>query len=436
MCVRAKLGITYYSSSDTSGRELEPGEIMSDTKTDAISIWKRQRKNWRLLSLRSIFNRFLQNLTVGYISIYINQLGASSLQLGYISSIATIGETLISAPLGWLQDKYSLRKIFLLGTIVPLVVSFLFASATNLTYIIPAMILSSVSFHAASCLTICDVSVRNEDRSTCKGICDGAFGIPSLFAPAVAAVIIGYFGGISVRGIRPLFWIQLLGGVLLYLLVLFSLKEIERPPIRSSYGVLGDYRDVFRSGRNIKKWILFSLVGSFSFHMMLPFTQLYAFQVKGADQYVVGLMTSAGMVVVALLSPLLGRVADRFGRKRMFYMLEPVYILSVLLLILAPSPAWLILASALGGFKMIAEFISLDPLQVELVPVEHRGRWRGILGLLGGLIAIPAPVIGALIWDRLSPSHLLLVPVVLDLLLRIPLLMTVPERRSDQTSVI
>jgi MFS family permease len=78
----------------------------------------------------------------------------------------------------------------------------------------------------------------------------------------------------------------------------------------------------------------------------------------------------------------------------------------------------------------------LDPLQVELVPVEHRGRWRGILGLLGGLIAIPAPVIGALIWDRLSPSHLLLVPVVLDLLLRIPLLMTVPERRSDQTSVI
>ena len=401
---------------------------MSDTRTDAVSIWKRQRKNWRLLSLRSIFNRFLQNLTVGYTSIYINQLGASSLQLGYISSIATIGETLISAPLGWLQDKYSLRKIFLLGTVVPLVVSFLFASATNLTYIVPAMILASVSFHVASCLTICDVSVRDEDRSTCKGICDGSFGIPSLFAPTVAAIIIGYFGGISVRGIRPLYWIQLIGGVLLYLLVLFSLKEIERPPVRKSNGFIGDYQEVFRSGRNLKRWILFSLVGSFSFHMMLPFTQLYAFQVKGADQYVVGLMTSAGMLVQAFLSPMLGRVADRLGRKRMFFMLEPVYILSVLMLIMAPSPTFLILASALGGFKMIAEFVALTPLQVELVPVEHRGRWRGILGLLGGLIAIPAPVIGGLIWDRLSPSHLLLVPVVLDLLLRIPLLLTVPEK--------
>ena len=164
---------------------------------DAISIWKRQKRNWKAVSIRSIFHKFLENLTIGYNSIYINQLGANPIQLGLVNSISHIGGTLISAPLGWLQDRYSLRKIFLLGSSVYLVISFLYATASSWVNIIPAMVLTTVVFHVGGCFTICDVSLRDEDRSTCKGICDGAFQIPSLFAPTMAAILIGFFGGIS-----------------------------------------------------------------------------------------------------------------------------------------------------------------------------------------------------------------------------------------------
>ena len=70
-----------------------------------LNIWNRQKRNWKIVSVRSIFSKFLQNLTVGYTSVYINLLGANPIQLGYVNSLSHIGGAIISAPLGWLQDR-------------------------------------------------------------------------------------------------------------------------------------------------------------------------------------------------------------------------------------------------------------------------------------------------------------------------------------------
>jgi len=77
---------------------------------------------------------------------------------------------------------------------------------------------------------------------------------------------------------------------------------------------------------------------------------------------------------------------------------------------------------------MIADYISITPLQVELVPDDCRGRWRGIVGLCSGLASIPAPIIGGLIWENLGGTYLILTPILIDLLLRIPMLTTIPEK--------
>jgi len=55
------------------------------------------------------------------------------------------------------------------------------------------------------------------------------------------------------------------------------------------------------------------------------------------------------------------------------------------------------------------------------------GCLQGELGLFQGLVTIPAPVIGGLIWRGLGPMYVFLIPLAVDLLLRIPLLTTIPE---------
>lgn len=66
-------------------------------------------------------------------------------------------------------------------------------------------------------------------------------------------------------------------------------------------------------------------------------------------------------------------------------------------------------------------------MTLELVPVEQMGRWSGLLGLFRGLVTIPAPFLGGLIWKGLGPAYVFLIPIAVDLLLKIPLLTTIPE---------
>jgi MFS family permease len=396
---------------------------------ESLSVWRKQSRNWRIVSFRSMLHRFFRRLTIDYNSIYITGLGADPVQLGLVNSFAHVAASLVSAPLGWLQDRHSLRKIFLLGVSLSLIMTAIYAVATSWVMIIPAMILANIAMNIGSCLTICDVSVKDSDRSTCKGLCDGTFAAPSLIAPTLAALIITRFGGLTVKGIRPLYYIQLGAGIILFIYLVLNLKEIQRPKTKKSSGFVRDMREVFRGNTALKRYILFNVVSSFTMGMVNPFVHLFAFEVKGANQFTLGLMTTASLLIQTVFATTLGSWADRIGRKKVFYLTEPLYLISILLLVLAPSPLYLIASSILGGFRLIVGYVSISPLQTELVPIEYRGRWRGILGMFSGLASIPAPIIGGLIWDSMGPSALILAPILIDLLVRIPILTTIPEKR-------
>ena len=403
---------------------------MFKNTTNSIYVWRRQSRNWKLVSIRSMANRFFERLTADYNNIYISGLGADPVQLGFVNSISNIAGTAISIPFGWIQDRYSLRKIFLVGIGLSLFVTLSFALAKDWVMIIPAMVLSSIAVTVGSCLTICDVSLKDEDRSACKGICDGAFATPSLLAPTLAALTITSFGGISVEGIRPLYWIKLFAGIVLALFLAANLKEVVRQNMPKGLGFVEGYREVFKIGTALKRYVAFSLASSFSMGMVGPFMQLFAYEVKGADQFILGGMATASLVVQALFSASFGGLANTIGRKKLIYFVEPMYWASLIVLVFAPSPAYLIVSSILGGFRTIVDYVAIDPLQVELAPINIRGRWRGIVGFCGGLASIPAPIIGGIIWENLGPSYLLITSLLLDMGVRMPLLTTIPEKRT------
>ncbi len=59
--------------------------------------------------------------------------------------------------------------------------------------------------------------------------------------------------------------------------------------------------------------------------------------------------------------------------------------------------------------------------------MEEMGTWSGLIGFFRGLVTIPAPILGGLIWDNWNPIYVFLIPLAVDLLLKIPLLATIPE---------
>jgi len=60
---------------------------------------------------------------------------------------------------------------------------------------------------------------------------------------------------------------------------------------------------------------------------------------------------------------------------------------------------------------------------------------KGVLGLFAGLAAIPAPVIGGFVWEHLGPQWVFIIPTLIELLVRLPLLQTVPETLNRKNPV-
>ena len=103
-------------------------------------IWSRQHISWRTVVTRQVFNRFFNQMTMQYSNIYIRELGASPVKFGAVNSASGLSSTIISLPLGFLQDLYSVRKIFLFDIILLPLVPLLYTVAYRWEFNIPTII--------------------------------------------------------------------------------------------------------------------------------------------------------------------------------------------------------------------------------------------------------------------------------------------------------
>jgi MFS family permease len=393
-------------------------------------VWSRQNKNWRTVVTRQIFNRFFSELTLQYANIYITLLGASPVQLGAVNSALGVSQSVISIPLGVIRDRFNLRKIFLLGAGLQVFVPVLYALAPSWEIISLAILISGLGMMVGSCVIICDLSLPPRDRATGKALCEGTGALPTVLAPTVAAFLITLFGGISVSSIRNLYWIQFVSRLLLFIYVYRNLGDIYRPESNNFNRSLG-FAEIFEKGIAVKKWLLFQSVNMFTVTMLATFRYPFIFDVKNASQYIIGGIATTMLITEVLFSTVIGRFADRIGRKKAFYILIPIFSIANLVLIWAPNSYWLLFSGFLMGFRTIASF-SYGSMTPELVPAEFMGRWRGLIGFFTSLVSIPAPIVGGLIWARFGPEWVFIIVTIIDLLILAPILSTVPETLNKE----
>jgi len=396
----------------------------------AKEFFKRQPRDWKITVVRTSLARFVYHMVLPYQSVYTVSLGATATQLGIVNSAGMGIAGLISPFVGWFIDRIGTKRIYLLG------IGFLFFSyltygiAQGWTIIIVAMIAywigETVSGH--SCSTICGNSLTNKDRATAMTVCETiAAGILGLIGPILGAYLVTTFGGVNVRGIRPLFFFALVGTLISFILIyskLFNQKWIKGTSHRPNF--FRDVSKVLKQGQNLKCWLVIVSAGSLPLGMVFPFTQVFAHEVKGADQYVMGLMVAGFALTSLLLAVPMGRIADKLGRKKVLYWTIPLFGVSNLVLVWAPNSVVLIVAGFLQGFFYISATI-LGAMSFELVPAQHMGRWIGIMRFCRMVFSAGTAFLAGTIWDTLGPQYVFLTVMVIEIIIRLPLLIRMPE---------
>lgn len=396
----------------------------------------RQGQNFKLVLLRRSGFSLFSSLTTQYVNIYIRLLGASFVQLGFIGSIGSLVNAIISYPFGWLIDRYSSKKILIATMTAQVLVPLTYFYARDLVWISIATALSTFAFFCTRGVEniIIANSLRDEDRATGFTFITAFSTIPTIIVPIVAGGILIRMGGLSVANINVLFIVQFIGLAMIAFLICTRLQETPSPQKRSQ-SLVEEIRSVLSGSPYLKRWLLIDTLSASSFAVMARYIMVYATEEQGADPLILGAMASASALVSIISAIPLGALADRIGRIKTIIILRPLFHGSTLLLLFAPDPRLLILAWLLRGTFQPSLGI-LAAYRNELVPESERGKWMGIRELFRGIFRIPAPILGGILYSQVSPQAPFLFHMFVDVFIRIPLLLTMPRtlRRSTTTN--
>jgi len=399
--------------------------------------WNNQTRNYKVFLTRDILSTLFGNLVGRYSSIYMTTLGATTGEIGYLTSILSAVRLLLSIPGGILTDRAkNIKKLYLSGRLLQVPINLVKAFYPQYFIYSLTRVWDVVTFRVTMPTSniISIASMSNKDRVKSLVMNRTIISVVGLVAPFLAAWMVTSFGGLEEKNsFMPLFLVQFVISIVIFIMMWKGLEEPQyvRRVVKEK-NPLKDAVAIFREYPGLKRMLLLNVVRSLFINMRMPYIQLYFYNFKNADAYIIAAQGTISTAVTLLLSIPMGTIADRYGRKRLGYVSQILMAACVLAAVLTPPeyPQMILLYSLLSSIGSCMD-IGWQAFVQEYIPLDARGRWSGLSTTATALIGIPAPIIGAWFWNY-NPDLLWWISLVYYLLLAIPLRYSIPDKNEKQ----
>ncbi len=352
-------------------------------------------------------------------SLYVQDLGANVGQVGLFFTIAAIAPLLFQLFGGWLSDSIGRLQAIAIGSIGGALSYLFYIFAQSWVWLLPASVLTAmaIAFVAPSFQAFIAEESSEETRGRVYGVTSTLFMVVNIVGPLVGGAIAQ---GLNFRAM------YLVAGCLYASAAAIRVgmayyarrrgKGISDPGAKPTFAnfrksLLAVFGLVTAGG--VVTWIFISDgVRDISFSLTGRLMPLYLENEMGLSLLQIGVLQSVmGIVAMALLSPA-GWLSDKKG--------ERVSIVAGFGLISAGWSVFLLGASfwqfVLSRVVIGAGWALIDPAYSSLiskaVPARLRGMAFGLFATSLGLISLPAPWIGARLWESVSPIFPFYIPLV------------------------
>lgn len=333
-------------------------------------------------------------------------LGAPMAVLGFIDGLGDALVSLSQAFSGYLSDRLQKRKVFIwLGYLFGGLSRVGYAFSSTWKIIIPFRVLdrSGKIRGAPRDAMIADMSTK-ETRGAAFGILqtfDNFGAVTGIFLSLMLFPILGY---------RDLFLFASLPSIMAVFLIIIFIKKRQRSEIKIYKGFT--FKDLDRNFCYFLFVSAFFALGSFSYSFLLVFAGKMGFRIAS-----IPLLYLTFTFMASISSFPLGKLADRFGRKKVIFMSYFFWMLTVLSFIFLSGTSGLIVSFILYGLHKGGIETVQKAFASELVPAQFRASGLGTFQMVIGLFALPASFFAGILWDRVSifaPFYLSLFVTILS----------------------
>ena len=346
-----------------------------------------------------------------YFQLFLLELGASTVIVGYILSISTfiIGFARILG--GYLADHYGRRKIIIILTYVASGTYLLYSIAPDWRYILLASIVMNIAllYQPAIQAIIAD-SLPKEHRGLGYAVINILPSFTAMFAPYIALYMVSKFG--LVAGMRILYFLAFVMGTIVGTIRLFMLKEtlhVKHRRIHNS-DILKhlklSYRHAFQFLiRNLKPLVALYILINTALGISI-LTQIYAVKYLGLTKEDWGWITFIGGITYFITSLPLGYLSDRIGRKKPISASIILSIISLYFYVTANlenAYMYILIASILGNLAWAISSSSFPALEADVIPHEFRGRLAALLALASSVAFGIGQLLSGYMYEIFSP---------------------------------
>jgi DHA1 family tetracycline resistance protein-like MFS transporter len=294
-------------------------------------------RDTRLIALALLLWGFGEGLYFHIQPLYIEQLGASPVQIGGLLAAMSVVSAVSFLPAGLLADRLPRKWVMWGGFLLGLVAALLVGLARTWQGLIPGLLLYSLSAYcipAINTYLACAVGGRNLERTFTTVFAGYAAG--GVFSPAVG----GWLAGVSTMRTVYFAAAGLFG---LSALAVLCVSPQPVPP-RSEQG--GHWRSLLN--RRFLRFAALVWLAFVAMYLGFPLAPNFLADVRGRGVARIGMLGSFQALGTTLLNPLLGRLGD--GRRARGLAVGQVLVWgSVLLLLLTGAFPALALAYLLRG---------------------------------------------------------------------------------------
>lgn len=156
----------------------------------------------------------------------------------------------------------------------------------------------------------------------------------------------------------------------------------------------------------------------------------------GGGVQTLGMMTVSFMLAQFITAPIMGSLADRFGRKPVILLSLAAFALANVGYLFATTNTGIITVRALQGALSAGLYPSAMGMVGDLMPENQRGRWIGVISASYAAGFIFGPLLGGLLYDNWGYTAPFVISAVLGGLAFIAAIFFVPETRTGKSKPI
>jgi MFS family permease len=321
-------------------------------------------------------------------ALYGRQIGASSTEIGLMTTSFLLAGFLATPGIGWLSDRFGYKNVLWIGLLLHAVLMLAYIFVQD-----PVMLIGLRGLEGVASVSVLPPTRAMMNTLAPRGRQGEALGLLSaaqttgiLIGPAVGALLA------SQTGYTPSFIIASIPLVLAAVVtIIFLPNQGKRDAVSSASGQRTAFAGLFT--RPLLLTYALQIVLMISNGVVMAIWSLYMLD-RGASLPLIGLSYTTFALPIIFIAPFSGRLSDRYGRYWLF--LSGLSLTGVIFCIYSlPSvTAWpIIFISIAEGIVTSIARTSLDGLLADVIPSEARGKVQAnysAAGLLGNLLGATA----------------------------------------------